>query len=128
MARRNNPEEQLHLSVAQLLCMALQPSVVWTTIETSNQTSNIRKQGILKAKGVMAGYPDIQILWHDDGVKALCIELKAPKGVLSKNQIKVHAILAKVGVPTVIARSLEDVQTALDVYNVPHRNIHLTRL
>lgn len=116
-------EAVLHKHVAIALAQVLSPFVVWTTVEVSNQQGGkwaARNQGQLKEKGVKTGWPDIQLFWpHDDYTKGLCIELKKPGNKATHKQLLCHHELANANIPTVICHSWDEVEAALDMYEVP---------
>jgi len=123
-------ESKLHESVAQLLHLRLHESVIWTTVENSNQQGGVAgviKQAKLKKKGVKAGWPDIQIFWHSDyyaNFSCIMIELKSQTGPVQKHQTALHKELkAKLGVPTFICRSIDDVEKVLIDESVPLKNV-----
>lgn len=70
----------------------------------------------LKKMGLKTGIPDLCFLLK--GGKVFFIEMKAPKGVLSKNQKFRIPILEGLGFPVHICRSLEDVKKVMESYGV----------
>jgi len=61
-----------------------------------------------KREGVKAGMPDLVLPVSKLGFHSLYIEVKTPKGKLSKEQQKMHKRLRDAGNAVVIARSLDD--------------------
>lgn len=124
----NRPEEQLHRSIVQWLAVSL-PSgwMFWHTPNGGGRSA--AEAGILKALGTRAGMPDLFIL--GPGSKLIAIEVKAPPETLksgapsqakprvSDEQLRTINDLGANGVPTLIARSIEDVSTALRNMDVP---------
>ena len=118
----NRPEEQAHRAIVQFLAYTL-PSG-WMFWATPNQrgTRTVAEAQILKSLGVRPGIPDIFIL--GPGSRLIAIEVKAPPVMLkrgpskaspriSEEQHRVIAQLGALGVPTLIARSIDDVESAL---------------
>ena len=123
------PEQALHLAVAEFLDAVLLPPALWKHVPNGGKRSKI-EAGIMKAMGVRAGWPDIEIIWPvavDSGgvqwtaLAALEIELKADDGDLSPAQEKMHKLLWGASIPVVICRSIEEVSAALIKYDVPCR-------
>lgn len=116
-------ESQIHKEVAFRLVQILRPDVFWTTVEVSNQQGGeaARWQQVKnKQRGVKTGFPDIQIFWaYEDYTKGLCIELKRPGNKPTAPQLACHTELALANIPTVICRSADEVEEALNVYDVP---------
>jgi len=122
---RNRIEESIHRQIADHLLLVLDPSVVWTSVEVSNQQGGLAgeiKQGRLNRKGVKAGWPDIQLLYQRAGELAfLALEVKSPTGRQQENQKVIEARLEAVGAFYTIVRSIDDVRDALMEYGVPHK-------
>lgn len=116
--KRRNPEQQLHIGVADYLRLALRPPTIWTTI---GHGGGGRVRGaFLKAMGVQPGWPDIlviDVLRHD--TRVFGIELKGPDGVSSPAQKQVAKAFAGVGAFYEICRSVEEVETFLRDLQVP---------
>lgn len=118
---RVSPEQDLQKAVAQYLYLALDPQqVVWTAINPVPAKSKAAA-GLSKAMGLKAGIPDLCFWWA--GRSAL-IELKAMSGTWSDAQKDMMARLRGIGVPTRTARSLAEVDLALDDLGIPHRRVH----
>lgn len=69
-------------------------------------------RGMLKTHGVQAGWPDLEILHLG---RTVFIELKSERGRLIHSQKAMHAQLRDAGFPVHVARSLEEVQTILEL-------------
>ncbi len=93
MTRRKYVEDDLHMTVAQYLDLALPRDAVWTTVEPGGYRSKTEASR-LKSKGVKAGWPDVQIIHCG---RLICFELKAPRGTLSREQKVMHARLSLAG-------------------------------
>jgi hypothetical protein len=114
----------LHKAVAKYLTAAIaRPGdcndfgACWFSIEGRGKRS-LREGAANKSRGVISGVPDIA-LYHAG--KAFFIELKAEKGVVSSDQRQFHHVLAKAGIPVLIARDIESVAQVLDTWSIPHR-------
>ncbi len=94
MTHRKHPEDDLHITIAQFLDLALPDDAVWTTVEHGGYRTKT-EAAKLKAKGVKPGWPDIQIVYRG---RMVCFELKAPGRKLSPVQIDMHARLSLAGV------------------------------
>ncbi len=93
MTRRAHPEDDLHMAVAQFLDLALPEDACWTTVEHGGKRGK-REAGRLKAKGVKAGWPDVQVVYRG---RLVVIELKAPGKGPSKVQKEMHKQLTLAG-------------------------------
>jgi len=51
------------------------------------------------------GFPDLTVLLPD---RVYLVEVKQPRGVLSKVQVRVHKKLAELGFEVLVVRSLEE--------------------
>lgn len=118
----NRPEEQAHRAIVQWLAYSLPRDwLFWHTPNGGGRSA--AEAGILKALGTRAGMPDLFIL--GPGCQLIAIEVKAPAPTLkrggvsqakprvSEEQHRVIAQLGALGVPTLIARSIDDVESAL---------------
>ena len=121
MTRRQHPEDDLHVTVAQFLGveknLALPEDAVWTTIEHGGQRGK-REAGRLKAKGLKPGFPDILIVYRG---LLICIELKAKYRSLSPKQEAMHEHLALAGALPFVAETVEEVELFLRGCGVPLR-------
>ena len=113
-------EFALHVQIARVLELELDraghPSpdgVMWFSIEHANYAGI---PGTRTARGVIAGCPDVQILYRGH---ACFLELKAEDGRLSKAQKEIHAALAAAGCRVAVARNAEEVLGALDAWGIP---------
>ena len=93
MARRNRPEDALHIAIAQFLDVGLPRDACWTTVEHGGKRTKA-EAGKLKAKGLKRGWPDIQIIYRG---RVILFELKAPGGTRSPEQKLMHARLSFAG-------------------------------
>ena len=106
---RNDEEDRLQMAVVQYLRLMGDPDVIWW--HTPNQgVRSKRTAGRLKAMGVLAGIPDLTFVFPG-GVVAM-MELKTPKGVMSKAQKALEEKCHKLGVEHAVCYSID---TALEV-------------
>ncbi len=71
---------------------------------------------MLKAEGMVTGWPDLQVAWAAGGYHGLFIEMKTAKGKPSDQQLIVHAYLVSAGYAVVMPRSEEEFQKAVTEY------------
>lgn len=114
LRRREQPEQALHRSIAQLLERVLPADAFWFHVPNGGKRNKI-EAGILKALGVRAGVPDILILFRG---RLYCLELKAPGGKLSVHQKTTIARMEAAGAQIAVARSIDDVVRELGVWGV----------
>ena len=107
--RRKRPEDNFHITVAQFLDLALPHDAEWTTMDPGSYRTKA-EAGLLKAKGLKPGWPDILIIYRG---RTICIELKSPKGVLSSAQKAMHERLTLAGALVCTATRLESVESFL---------------
>jgi len=115
------PEQILHQQVAAYLRVALVSGpAVWTTFPAGGGG---RVRGAqLRASGLRAGWPDIQIMWKERSRTAfVAIELKSKVGRLSPEQRECHDAIRLAGGLVYVCRSVLDVQAALVALNAPLR-------
>ena len=119
MIRRQHPEDDFHVTVAQYLGVernvALPDDAVWTTIEPGGKRGK-REAGRLKAKGLKPGLPDIIVIYRG---QLICFELKAPGGALSKAQKAMHAQLVEAGALIHTVKRVEEAEGFLRGAGVP---------
>ena len=118
------PEQALHMQVARYLRVALRPPVLWTTFPAGGGGKT--RGAFLKAMGLQAGWPDIQILTpgpvSNNGVpftRLIGLELKTSKGKQSEAQKAMALKFEAVGGVYLIARSLDEVEILLRAAGVP---------
>lgn len=109
-------ELALHQAVAHYLAVTLLPPATWCTIgHGGGGRARGRK---LKTMGVKPGWPDLLILAFQ---RTFWIELKTAKGRLSPEQRAVHEDLIAAGACVAVCRSIEEVQQALEAWELPIR-------
>lgn len=119
-------EQAFQIQVAEYLAAVLPPEVAWTAFPAGG--GGKKRGAFLKAMGLKPGWPDIQILfWYhsrfegEDHMKFLGLELKAPKGKLSKAQKAARKAINAVGGGYAVCRDLDAVAAALRSWGVPMR-------
>jgi hypothetical protein len=112
-------EHALQVAVAHMLQVVLDPERTWfSAIDHGAGKLSKRSAGMMKARGVKRGLPDIIIL--TDNIVPLGIELKTDKGKLTPEQREVGNAWIKLHAGVVhVARSLEEVQEILEFCGVP---------
>ena len=132
------PEQQLQKAVvAHLRARLPKPWLVWATPNGGGRSK--AEAGVQKAMGVLAGIPDLFVLGRSmnrSGTAFLiAIELKAPPhrlksggisktaAALSPAQKETIAALGECGVPTLVVRSIEDLEAGLRGLGVPLRGV-----
>ncbi len=118
--RRQHPETELQIAVAQFLLWALKgldPPVVWSATPTvaSSPVAGAR----LKKMGYRKGWPDISLVYIQ---RAHYIELKDEKtGVVSPEQKACHEDLRTAGALVAVCVSVKEVEGTLRGWGVPLR-------
>ena len=114
--KRRAPEQALQKQIAQFLDAALTGNAWYSTIPLGG--GGRVRGAILRGMGVKAGVPDMMIL---DGGRPVFLELKAPKGRLSVDQIVCHQALRRARCAVYVIRSLDEAIIALRECGVPMR-------
>lgn len=109
-------EAQLHRAVAAFMALGMPSDAVWTTFPAGG--GGRVRGAMLKAAGLRAGWPDIQVLYKG---RLHCLELKTKAGVVSNDQRACHRDLTRAGAEVFICRSVEDVCLALRCAGIPLR-------
>ena len=126
------PEEIVQRTLCDHLRLRLMPPWIFWATPNQRGTRKVYEAQILKALGVRAGIPDLFIL--GPGSKLIGIECKSPpralksrarkstaKARLSEAQEHTIGELAGLGVPTLIARNVDETIAALAALGVPFR-------
>lgn len=109
MTLLHESEISLHGAVRDYLALALPDDAVMHHSPNEGKRG-WRAQRELKDTGVVAGWPDIEIIYQG---RVYFIELKIGRRKLSDKQIECHERLARAGCIVGVARSIEDVQSLL---------------
>jgi hypothetical protein len=110
------PEERLHRDIAEYLTWVLAGCAWWSTIPLGG--GGRLRGAILNGLGVKDGLPDMIIV---DAGRALWLEIKPRKGVVSAVQKVCHEALRLARSDVAVVRSVEDTEQALLRWNVPLR-------
>lgn len=119
--RRKQPEQVLQQAVADFLCLALRPPVLWSAFPAGG--GGAIRGGILKSMGLQAGWPDVLVL--APGPIVVGIELKAGKGKQSEQQIRIQNGFVDCNASYAIARTVNHVEVVLRQNDIP---LHATVL
>lgn len=115
-------EAQLHRAVADLLDLILLPPALWTTFPAGWGKLGKATAGRLHGAGLKAGFPDILVFYNSFTTG---VELKAERGLVSKDQVKMFKRLYEAGVPVYICRNTDDVIGVLEQRSIPHRKMEI---
>lgn len=115
-------EAQLHQAVANLLDTILLRPALWTTFPAGWGKMGKATAGRLHGAGLKAGFPDI-LVFHNG--RAVGIELKTEKGLVSKDQTKMFLQLYEAGVRVYVCRNTDDVIGVLEQESLPHRRANI---
>lgn len=115
--KRQSPEFKFHLAALEYLRMALPREAVLTHFPAGGPDAAWRKK--CATMGVQNGMPDFLLFWKGS---TYGIELKSPKGQLSKAQRDCRMRLLTVGVPVAVSRNLADLEHTLRIiWSIPLR-------
>ena len=120
-------EHPLHGQIAKLLTIEIAPagrlsehSVVWWSIDIADYAG---VPGTRVARGIVAGVPDIYILWLG---RSHAIEIKTASGIFSDAQRAICAAILGAGGRVTAVQSADDALAALDEWQIPRK--HRTHL
>jgi hypothetical protein len=108
MPIRRRPEQSLQRAVIDLIATTAHP-YAFTFHVPNGGWRRPTEAKIMKGLGVVPGVPDLIILF---GGRAFGLELKAPRGRMSDDQIEVHCWMKRAGAEVATVSSLAQ---ALDV-------------
>ena len=123
-------EAQIHKAILQWLRMVLPDAIVH---HSANEGVRGGKAGVLdgarrKSMGQVAGFPDIQVItWQHVG--PMFFEVKAPGGIVTREQAAMIKQLDALGYRCAVVRSIDDVAARMAEWGVwsapavaiPHR-------
>ena len=116
-APRRHLEDDLQRQVFQFLSWALPPDGIAYAIPNGGRR-HAREAARMKGLGVRAGMPDIGICFRG---RALYVELKAPRGVVSEAQREMAKRLHYAGAAVMLCRSVGELEAQLREACVPLR-------
>lgn len=114
--RRRQPERNLHAAVASYLDNCLPPTAFWYPVPNGAHMKGQHAAMMSRTGQLKAGVPDICVVYLR---RAVFIELKSAKGVLSDEQKRVHGQLTLAGAVVAVCRSLGDVMGFLMTLQIP---------
>jgi hypothetical protein len=112
--RRQNPEQQIHRTVAGHLRARAHRDVYWFHPANGGARSVI-EGAILKACGVRAGTPDLICV---RGGKTFGLELKAEGGRLSDAQRLAHEEMQRAGAVVAVATGIDEALATLESWGM----------
>ena len=131
--RQSDLEYPIHCAIADYLNLVIKRPSRWHTVEVSNQQSGVAgmiKQGKLKRKGCVTGWPDIMIMNYFPAeiscpcgtiikstfpniLKLIFLEVKIPGGKLTEKQEVLHKELREDGHEVFVIHSVEETKHIL---------------
>ena len=114
---RKYEEDSLQRDVCQFLAVALPTGSMYFAIPNGGKR-HAREAARMKGLGLRAGVPDLEVIHRG---RALFIELKAKRGVMSAAQRDMLRLLGFCGCPVLLCRSVPEVEAALLAAGVPLR-------
>jgi hypothetical protein len=115
--RNGNAEAQIQASIVQWIRLVAPELLVFHVPNGGYRTPV--EAARMKWIGVLAGIPDLVLLGRDG--KTWLIEVKTADGVLSAEQRAIADRCAALRIPLVIARSIDDVRQAFEIWEIPTR-------
>jgi hypothetical protein len=121
-ARRDSPEQALHMAVAAYLRVALRRPTWWTTFPAGG--GGRTRGAFLKAMGLKPGVPDLLVIHPEPigvafGRIVVWAELKSDTGRRSPDQVATHADLQEANTVVDVCRSVEEVAALLARHGIP---------
>lgn len=110
-------EKKIHKQIKTYLDLVIKEPSCWHTVEVSNNQKGVwaminQKERTLK--GVVTGWPDIEIFWIDeDKLKMIFLEVKMPGKNAEPHQEEIHNKLRKRGHEVYVVHSVYEVEEAL---------------
>jgi hypothetical protein len=114
MSRRKNPEQQIQIAVFQhIKVRGIAGAKFWHT--PNGGSRNIREAAKLKQMGVLAGVSDV-LAFHNS--KLYAMEIKAPGGRATKEQLDFVGDLDRQGAFTAIPEGLDAALATLEAWGL----------
>lgn len=122
----SRPEDDLQRSIVNV-CEIVWPRykgrVLWFHVPNGGARSKT-EAAIFKGLGVVAGVPDLVLIWQGDydpdNQSLLLVELKAGRGRLNTNQRRIKAQCEeRVGVPYEVVQSVDEFVEICQAYDLP---------
>jgi hypothetical protein len=112
---RQYPEDALQKALVDYLDLALPDDAMYFAVPNGGKRPT-REAARLKSLGVLAGIPDLCIIWRGT---VIFLELKAQRGSLKQVQRDVHHRLLFCGVPVWTIRQVEQAEYLLRGAGMP---------
>ena len=116
-AARRHDEDDLQRDVCRFLDVALPTGSMYFAVPNGGRR-HAREAARMKGLGLRAGIPDLEVIHRG---RALFIELKAKRGVMSQAQRDMLRLLGFCGCPVMLCRSVPEVEAALRDAGMPLR-------
>lgn len=116
---RKQIESGIQKDIVRYIKAVIPNSVVIAIPNGARRTSNGYATNAVA--GLLPGAPDLVIALPEG--KVLWIEVKAPKGRVSENQILVHGLLNAAGHNCIVVRSIDDVRQAFAFLKIKTREV-----
>jgi hypothetical protein len=116
-APRRHDEDSLQRDVCQFLAVALPTGATYFAVPNGGKRSK-REAARMTGLGLRAGVPDLVVIHRG---RALFVELKAKRGVMSAAQRDMLRLLGFCGCQVMLCRSVPEVEAALLAAGVPLR-------
>lgn len=110
-------EDALQAAIVHALRMAVRRNVL-IHHSVNEGTGDARRGKRNKRMGVLAGWPDVELVGPDG--RARFLEIKLPGQYLSATQKVRHAELRECGCPVVVARSVGEAMAAVEAWGLTH--------
>ncbi|HEX4302870.1 MAG TPA: hypothetical protein VHZ78_08750 [Rhizomicrobium sp.] len=122
---RRRTEQDFQIALVRLLDMILTPATRFFHVPNGGYRTRA-EAGILKAMGIKPGMHDVVFLHRlQFGDAIVCaaygLELKTNDCDLDDNQIQAHADLATIGMPSAVARNIDEAIAHIRSWGIPLR-------
>lgn len=108
-ARRRHLEDDLQRACCQFLAVALPPDATFFSIPNGGKRHR-REAARMSGLGLRPGVPDLCVIHRG---RAVFIELKAPRGVVSAAQRAMAKLLIYCGAEVMLCKSVEELEAGL---------------
>lgn len=124
-APRQSPEASIHRSILAYLGQTLPHGFV---IHHSPNGGMLKGEvGRSRGLGTKPGWPDLQVVGRTEAGEPFTgyLEVKAPRGQLSPEQVTIHDRLRDCGYPVAVVRSINDTRDVVRSWGVASRDAAL---
>lgn len=113
------PEHVIQVSIIKWLRVVMPHALIQ---HCRNEHGKAGRAGMIaaqtqRAAGTLNGFPDLIVLPYAH-VGPFFLEVKAPRGTVSRAQKQVHEMLRALGYPVEVVRSIDDVRAFLREQNI----------